>query len=54
MRASRAMPSCPPGGHWLMAASPEAMAAEAVRKYIESRPVRKAIVVPGRLINLVV
>jgi leucyl-tRNA synthetase len=32
----------------------EAMAAEAVRKYIESRPVRKAIVVPGRLINLVV
>jgi leucyl-tRNA synthetase len=32
----------------------EAMAAEAVRKYIESKPVRKAIVVPGRLINLVV
>jgi leucyl-tRNA synthetase len=32
----------------------EAMAAEAVRKYIEAKPVRKAIVVPGRLINLVV
>jgi leucyl-tRNA synthetase len=32
----------------------ETMAAEAVRKYIEGKPVRKAIVVPGRLINLVV
>ena len=35
-------------------AAAEAMAAEAVKKYIEGKPVRKAIVVPGRLINLVV
>ena len=26
MRASRSMPSCPPGGHWLMPACPEAIA----------------------------
>jgi len=26
MAASRSMPSCPPGGHWLILASPEAMA----------------------------
>ena len=32
----------------------ETMATEAVKKYIEGKPVRKAIVVPGRLINLVV
>ena len=32
----------------------ESMAAEAVKKYIAGKPVRKAIVVPGRLINLVV
>jgi leucyl-tRNA synthetase len=32
----------------------EAMAAEAVKKYIEGKAIRKAIVVPGKLINLVV
>jgi leucyl-tRNA synthetase len=31
-----------------------AMAAEAVKKYIEGKAIRKTIVVPGRLINLVV
>jgi leucyl-tRNA synthetase len=31
-----------------------AMAAEAVKKYIEGRAIRKTIIVPGRLINLVV
>ena len=32
----------------------ETMAAEAVKKYIDGKPIRKAIVVPGRLINLVI
>jgi len=32
----------------------EAMAAAAVTKYIEGKAIRKAIIVPGRLINLVV
>jgi leucyl-tRNA synthetase len=32
----------------------EAMAAEAVKKYIDGKPIRKAIVVPRRLINLVI
>jgi len=32
----------------------EAMAAEAVKKYIEGKSVRKTIIVPGRLINIVV
>ncbi len=32
----------------------ESMAAEAVKKYIEGRPIRKAIIVPGRLINIVI
>jgi leucyl-tRNA synthetase len=32
----------------------EAMAAEAVKKYIDGKAIRKCIVVPGRLINLVV
>jgi leucyl-tRNA synthetase len=32
----------------------ETMAAEAVKKYIEGKAVRKAIVVPGKLINLVI
>jgi leucyl-tRNA synthetase len=32
----------------------QAMAAEAVKKYIEGKPIRKAIVVPARLINLVI
>ncbi len=32
----------------------EAMAAEAVKKYIEGKAVRKTIIVPGRLINIVV
>jgi leucyl-tRNA synthetase len=32
----------------------EAMAAEAVKKYIDGKAIRKAIIVPGRLINLVV
>jgi leucyl-tRNA synthetase len=31
----------------------EAMAAEAVKKYIDGKVIRKCIVVPGRLINLV-
>jgi leucyl-tRNA synthetase len=31
----------------------EAMAAAAVAKYIEGRPIRKTIIVPGRLINIV-
>ena len=34
--------------------SMEAMAAEAVKKYIEGKAVRKTIIVPGRLINIVV
>ena len=32
----------------------EAMAAEAVKKYIEGKAIRKTIIVPGRLINIVV
>jgi leucyl-tRNA synthetase len=32
----------------------ETMAAEAVKKYIDGKPIRKAIIVPGRLINIVV
>ena len=32
----------------------EAMAAEAVKKYIDGKAIRKTIVVPGRLINIVV
>jgi leucyl-tRNA synthetase len=32
----------------------EAMAAEAVKKYIEGKATRKVIVVPGKLINLVI
>ena len=32
----------------------ETMAAEAVKKYIEGKPIRKTIIVPGRLINIVV
>ena len=32
----------------------ETMAAEAVKKYIESRPVRRVIIVPGKLVNIVV
>jgi leucyl-tRNA synthetase len=32
----------------------ESMAAEAVKKYIEGKAIRKTIVVPGRLINIVV
>ena len=32
----------------------ETMAAEAVKKYIDGKPIRKAIVVRGRLINLVI
>jgi leucyl-tRNA synthetase len=34
--------------------STEAMAAEAVKKYIEGKVIRKTIIVPGRLINIVV
>jgi len=32
----------------------EAMAAEAVKKYIDGKAIRKTIIVPGRLINVVV
>ncbi len=32
----------------------EAMAAEAVKKYIEGKAIRKTIIVPGRLINIVI
>jgi len=32
----------------------EAMAAEAVKKYIDGKAIRKTIIVPGRLINIVV
>ncbi len=32
----------------------EAMAAEAVKKYIDGKPIRKIIIVPGRLINIVI
>ena len=32
----------------------EAMAAEAVRKYIDGKAIRKTIIVPGRLINIVI
>ena len=32
----------------------EAMAAAAVTKYIEGKAIRKTIIVPGRLINIVV
>jgi leucyl-tRNA synthetase len=32
----------------------EAMAAEAVKKYIDGKAIRKVIVVPGKLINIVV
>ena len=32
----------------------EAMAAEAVKKYIDGKAIRKVIIVPGRLINIVV
>ena len=32
----------------------EAMAAEAVKKYIDGKAIRKTIIVPGRLINIVI
>ena len=32
----------------------EAMAAEAVKKYIDGKAIRKVIIVPGRLINIVI
>jgi leucyl-tRNA synthetase len=32
----------------------EAMAAEAVKKYIDGKAIRKIIIVPGRLINIVI
>jgi leucyl-tRNA synthetase len=32
----------------------EAMAAAAVKKYIEGKAIRKTIIVPGRLINIVI
>jgi len=32
----------------------ETMAAEAVKKYIDGKAIRKTIIVPGRLINIVV
>jgi leucyl-tRNA synthetase len=34
-------------------ASTETLAAEAVKKYIDGKPVRRVVVVPGRLINIV-
>jgi leucyl-tRNA synthetase len=35
-------------------ASVEALAADAVKKYIDGKPVRRVIVVPGKLINIVI
>jgi leucyl-tRNA synthetase len=35
-------------------ATMEALAAEAVKKYIDGKPIRRIIIVPGRLINIVI